>query len=143
MEDDRNWLLIVGASLSASAAVVHLCCIAFGASWYRALGAGEPMAQMAAAGHWYPTVVTQALALVLFVWAAYALSGAGVLPRMPLLRTVLCAITAVYLLRGLAFVPMQEWLPSRSTAFWLWSSAICLSIGVVHLLGLRAIWSRF
>ena len=142
MDDNRNRALIVAAGCSFSAALVHLGCIWFGPSWYRALGAGEPMAQMAAAGHWYPTTIALAIAAVLAIWGAYALSGAGVLPRLPLLRFVLCAIAAVYLLRGLAFVPIQIGMPGRSTAFWLWSSGICLAIGAVHVVGLRQAWSR-
>ena len=142
MAATRNSPLILGASLSATAALAHLGCIVFGASWYRFLGAGEQMAVMAARGHWYPTVVTSIIAAVLLVWALYALSGAGVIHRLPLLRPVLCAITAVYLLRGLAFAPMLALFPGRSPAFWLWSSAICLAIGVVHLVGVYQAWPR-
>lgn len=142
MEDHRNWTLIVAACCSLSAALAHLGCIWFGPSWYRALGAGEAMAQMAAAGNLYPTVITLTISAVLAAWGAYALSGAGVLPRLPLLRLALCAIAAVYILRGLAFVPMQIWMPGRSTSFWLWSSSICLTIGLIHIVGLRQVWSR-
>lgn len=138
----RNRALIAGAALSARAALAHLGCIAFGASWYRFLGAGEQMARMAERSHWYPTAVTLAITSVLLVWALYALSGAGVIRRLPLLRVALCAITAAYLLRGVAFLPMLAYFPGRSAAFWLWSSAICLVIGVVHLVGLRQGWSR-
>ncbi|QBG96613.1 hypothetical protein [Xanthomonas oryzae] len=142
MEDNHNWALIVAACCSFLASLVHLGCIWFGPSWYRALGAGEGMAQMAAAGHWYPSVITFTIAAVLAAWGAYALSGAGVLPRLPLLRITLCAITAVYLLRGFALVPMQIWMPGRSNSFWLWSSFICLTIGVFHIVGLRQIWIK-
>jgi len=40
------------------------------------------------------------IACVLGVWAAYALSGAGVLQPLPLLAFVLTAITAVYRCEG-------------------------------------------
>lgn len=142
MASTRNTFLIFGAALSAAAALAHLGCIVFGAPWYRFLGAGERMAVMASRGHWYPTVVTSVIAAVLLVWALYALSGAGVIRRLPLLRPVLCAITAVYLLRGLAFAPMLALFPGRSSAFWLWSSAICLAIGLVHLVGVYRVWPQ-
>jgi len=77
MESTGSPYLIVGAALSAIAALLHLGCIAFGAPWYRFLGAGERMAQMASAGRLYPTVVTLAIAFVLLVWSLYALSGRG------------------------------------------------------------------
>lgn len=131
---------LLAAALSAAASALHLACIAGGPGWYRALGAGEPMARMAASGSTYPAMVTAAIGAVLLVWAAYALAGAGVLPRLPWMRAILCAISAVYVLRGLALVPMMIMMPGRSEAFWYWSSAICLGIGIVHVLGLRQAW---
>lgn len=137
-----NRFLVAGATLSALAALLHVGCIAFGAPWYRFFGAGEQMAQLAIAGSWYPVGVTLAIAGVLGGWSLYALSGAGVVRRLPLLRSVLCAVTAVYLLRGIIFVPFAGEFPGRSATFWWWSSAICLAIGLVHLVGLRQVWSR-
>lgn len=142
MERPRNRYLIAGAALSALAALLHLGCIAFGAPWYRFLGAGEPMARMDLAGHWYPTVATLAISTLLSGWALYALSGAGVIRKLPLARWALCAITGVYLLRGVAFMPLMAHFPGNSPTFWFWSSAICLAIGLVHLVGLRQVWAR-
>ncbi|MCY1291763.1 hypothetical protein D9M68_374120 [compost metagenome] len=140
MGSTGNSYLLVGAALSAIAALLHLGAIAFGASWYRFLGAGEHMARMAAAGRLYPTVVTLAVAAVLLVWALYALSGAGVIGRLPFLRFALCAITGIYLLRAVAFIPLMSLIPGNSLRFWLVSSAICLVFGIVHLLGVRQAW---
>lgn len=135
-----NFYLIAGGTLSAIAALAHLGCIVFGASWYRFFGAGEKMVQMVEAGSSRPTRVTLLVAAVLLVWSAYALSGAGVIPRLPFLRTILCAITAVYLLRGLLFFLLMPYFPGNSLAFWLWSAAICLGIGLLYLAGLIQAW---
>ena len=142
MADARNSFLIAAASFSALAALLHLGCIAFGAPWYRFFGAGERMAQMASAGSWYPAIITSFIAAVLATWALYALSGAGVIPRLPLTRTILSIVTGIYLLRGAAGLPMAGFMPGRSSAFWWWSSAICLAIGALHLVGLRQAWDR-
>jgi len=142
MERPRNIFLIVGAALSAAAALLHLACIAVGAPLYRFVGAGEGMARMADAGHWYPTVAASVVAFVLTLWALYALSGAGLIPRLPLLRTALCVITAVYLLRGIAFQAIVPYFPGNSQLFWFISSAICLGFGITHLLGLRQAWPQ-
>jgi len=135
-----NIFLIVGAALSAMAALLHICVIFGGPAWYRFFGAGERMAMGAAAGHWYPPIVTLLIAGVLGVWAAYALSGAGVLQPLPLLAFVLPAITAVYLLRGMVAVGLFAFDRQRLNAFWVWSSAICLVFGLVHLAGLVQVW---
>ncbi len=100
------------------------------------------MADLAASGHWYPTFLTLLITVVLSVWALYALSGAGIIRSLPLLRTALCFITAVYLLRGVAGIPLLV-LPSQQGAlFWLWSSALALAFGLVHLRGLLQVWPR-
>jgi hypothetical protein len=138
----QNRYLVAGAALSASAALIHLGCIVFGGSWYRLLGAGEHTARMAEAGHWYPAVGAAAIATVLLVWSLYALSGAGAVRRLPLLKFALCTITAVYIGRGLAFAPLRPLFPGNSITFWLVSSGICLAIGLVHFAGVRLAWSR-
>ena len=135
-----NLWLTIGGGLSAIAALLHLGCIAGGPAWYRFFGAGEGMARAAARGELRPTLITFFIAGVLAAWAAFAFSGAGLLPRLPLLRPALVAITAVYLLRGLVIVPMLVWRPAMVSAFWLWSSAIVLGYGVVHLAGVWTAW---
>ena len=140
MEESRNVFLIAGALMSALAAALHAGCIVFGAPWYRFFGAGERMAQMAIAGSWYPTIVTAAIASVLAAWSLYALSGAAVIRALPLLRPALCIITGIYLLRGLVILPLVAL--GKAAPFWWWSSAICLFIGAVHLVGLLQVWPR-
>jgi hypothetical protein len=140
MRNSRNTFLITGAALSALAALLHVGCILFGAPWYRFFGAGEKVARMAAAGHWYPTVLTSGIVAVLSCWSLYALSGAGVIRRLPLVRPALCLITSIYLLRAVAFAPLHRYFPGNSTTFWLWSSAACFVIGLVHLVGLWRAW---
>ncbi|MGH8833291.1 MAG: hypothetical protein ACREXV_19730 [Polaromonas sp.] len=142
MDDIRNPFLITGAALSALAALMHLGCIIFGASWYRFFGAGERMAQLASAGSWRPTIITLAITAVLIVWSLYALSGAGLVPRLPFVRLALCVITGIYLLRGIAGLPFLPFATGLSASFWWWSSAICLTIGAVHLIGLRQVWTH-
>lgn len=133
--------LIIGALLSALAGFSHLICIAIGAPAYRFVGAGEKMAQMAQAGKMEPTLVTLAISGVLFTWAGYALSGAGVIGRLPLLKLALSAICAVYLFRAVAFPLLKKSFPGNSQTFWLVSSGICLLLGILHLYGLVTRWS--
>ena len=135
-----NKLLILAAALTGLAALAHVGCIVFGGDWYRFFGAGEQMALMAEQGLWYPTVVTSVIVVALLLCSAYALSGAGVIGRLPLLRTGLCVIAAIFLLRGVAFVGLMPMFPENSLAFWLVSSAICLTIGMLYALGTYQAW---
>lgn len=132
--------LLLGASLSAAAAVAHLACIVIGAPAYRFMGAGERMARAVEAGQLRPTLVTLAVAGVLFSWAAFALSGAGILGPLPLTRFALLAISAVYLGRAVAFPLIKSSFPGNSKTFWLVSSGICGLIGLVHVYGTVSLW---
>ena len=132
--------LIIGASLSAIAALAHLACIAVGAPAYRLLGAGERMARAVEAGKRKPTLITLAISAVLLVWSAYALGGAGVISPLPLSRLVLPAICAVYLGRAVAFPLLKPAFPENSQTFWLVSSGLCLLIGLVHVYGVVSVW---
>jgi hypothetical protein len=135
-----NPILIAGGVLSAVASVMHLAVIAGGPAWYRFFGAGERMARLAEQGSWVPTLVTIGIAGVLAVWAAYAFSGAGLIPRLPLIRTALVLITAVYLLRGLVLVPAFALNPGGVTPFVLWSSLIVLVYGLAYAVGTWMAW---
>jgi hypothetical protein len=136
----RNPWLVAGGVLSAAAALLHLAVIAGGPDWYRFVGAGEDMARMAERGSLQPTLMTSAIALGLAIWSAYAFAGAGLLRRLPLMRTALVTITAIYLLRGLALLPLLLLRADLVDAFALWSSLIVLVYGLCHALGTWRAW---
>ncbi len=133
--------LIVGAACSALAALLHLGCIWFGAAWYRFFGAGEGMVRLAQRGDPRATATTLAITALLLVWALYALSGASVIAHLPLLRAALCVISTIYLLRGLAGLLLIAHPLGRSRGFWLWSSLVCLGIGLAYALGTWQGWA--
>ena len=136
----RNSWLIAGGMLSAAAAALHLAVIWGGPDWYRFFGAGEEMARAAERGSPMPTLVTSGIASVLAVWAAYAFAGAGLIPRLPLMRAALVAISAVYLLRGsvLFFALVANW--GGVAPFVFWSSLIVLVYGVAYAVGTWKAW---
>ncbi len=134
--------MLFAAVLSAVAAALHFACIFWGAAGFRLLGAGEPIAQMAERGHWYPGFIAFVIGTLLAVCAAYALAGAGLLMQLPFARLVLSAITGVYLLRALAFPLLKPLFPGNSDTFWMVTSGICLVIGLLHWVGLRQVWSQ-
>ncbi|TFW03288.1 hypothetical protein E4K72_12655 [Oxalobacteraceae bacterium OM1] len=140
MFDLGSQALLVGAALSAAAAAAHLACIAIGAPAYRFMGAGERMARGAAAGKLRPTLVTLAITGILLLWAAYALSGAGVIAPLPLTRAALIFISAIYLGRAVAFPLLKPAFPGNSTTFWLVSSSICGGLGLLYAYGTLSLW---
>ena len=140
MRPPRNPALVIGGLLSVAASLLHIGCIIGGPEWYRFFGAGEAMATMAEQGSITPTLLTLGIAAILAIWAAYAFSGAGLLPRLPLLRTGLVVISAIYLLRGLALIPALIINGGEVMPFVLWSSLIVLVYGVAHAVGTWTAW---
>ena len=135
-----NKFLLLGAALSGLVAVLHIGCIFFGAPWYRFFGAGEKMAMLAEKGNLQPTIITSCIVVVLFTWSFYALSGTGAIIKLPLLKWVLCAMTAIYSIRGVVGFFFINNPIGRSPEFWFWSSCICLIFGIVHFIGLKQVW---
>jgi hypothetical protein len=146
MQAGQRWLR-AGALLTGVASLLHVAIMVGGPAWYRFFGAGERMARLAAHGSASPTVVTAVIALVLAVWAAYGLSGAGVIRRLPLLRLALVLIAGVYLARGLLGVPAvllvehpyANELKGRMT-FMSVSSLVCLALGACYARGAASVW---
>lgn len=136
----RNPALVIGGVLSAAASLLHIACIVGGPDWYRFLGAGEEMARMAERGNPVAALMTLGIAAVLAIWSAYAFAGAGLIPRLPLMRTALVLISAVYLLRGLVLIPALVINRGDVMPFILWSSLIVLAYGIAYAVGTWKAW---
>jgi len=136
MRVSNRTLLVVAASCSAAVALLHFAIALFGPAWYRWFGAPSLAAKIEAGAALVPILLTIAVALVFVVWAGYALSGAGVIRRWPLLRAALYTIAVIYLLRGVQVVPevvavARGGIPVRFAVF----SAFSAVAGAVYLWG--------
>lgn len=132
-----NGFLIAAAVGNGLAALLHVGCIIFGASWYRFFGAGEQMATWAEEGIIRPTIITSFIVIVLCIFSMYALSAANVIRKLPLLKIGLVGITSLFLIRGIGGLFLIPSVTEQGSSFWLWSSVICLIYGMLHLMGLR------
>jgi hypothetical protein len=79
------------------------------------------------------------IAGILFVFAAYAFSGARLTRPLPLLRPVSALVAIVLTLRGLLFIPIILWQPDTLSrlcdcrevdGFIIITSLICLMMGI-------------
>ncbi|MEP6831860.1 MAG: hypothetical protein ABJB74_00640 [Gemmatimonas sp.] len=142
-------VLLCGGLLSGAAALLHVGVIIGGPAWYRFFGAGERMARMAERGSSVPALMTGGIAVLLGLAALYAVSGAGVIRPLPLLRPVLTLIALVYLIRAVGGVPAvlfvdtpyMQMLKGRMT-FMLITSVLCLGIGLCYAIGAAGLWRR-
>jgi hypothetical protein len=135
------WLL-GAAVLSVLGALLHIACIIGGPDWYRALGAGEPFARAAERGSLMPALLTLGISLILASWAAFALSAAAILPRLPLLPWALIGITAVLTARGVFIFVPDWWRPDLSAGFKFWSSLFVLAMAACFAIGTTQRWNH-
>jgi len=140
--EPRNKMLVVGGYFSLAFAVFQTSGIWWSPKAVRYLGGP---AEMCATNR----PLYAALCLVVAVGAAafgfYALSGAGAIRRLPLLRTALVGITSIYLLRGLLLLPQAlafRRAPTLMPVRFLLMSAVALAVGVVHLAGVAKVLKR-
>jgi len=134
----HNRMLRVGGCFSLAFAVFQVSAIWWSASAIRYFGGP---AQFSTEKPFAYAILCLAVAAMVAVAGLYALSGAGKPPRLPLLRTVLIAVTVVYLLRGLLIVP-QTRLVLRHPELVRFAvfSAISLCVGFVHLGGVVVLY---
>lgn len=131
------YCLLLGGVTSLLIAVLHVA-LAIKPQWYRHCGADE-LARLHEQGSPFTVLVTLGLALMFAAWGAYALSGAGVIRPLPLLRFSLITIGVVYVLRSLMlpselFKVLLRGYPFRFVVF----STGSLAIGLLHLFGTLA-----
>ena len=134
MKRGGGWLIAGGLS-SAAASLAHLACIAFGPAWFRFFGAPEQAVVAYENGAMGLVWMTVGIAVILAIWGAYAFSGAGAIRRLPLLRTGLIVISAIYCLRGAILIPALVRAPYPNSTFDILSSAIVLAIGFCYAIG--------
>ncbi|MCM8856215.1 MAG: hypothetical protein LC541_12000 [Candidatus Thiodiazotropha sp.] len=138
-----NKPLVWAGSLSLLAGFLHIVIIIGGPDWYRFFGAGEQLAHLAEQGSLIPGTLTAVIALILILWSLYAYAGAGLVRHPPWIKPVLIVITGIYLLRGLALLPLLVLAPQTIDTFLLLSSVISLSIGMLFFSGTRQmIWEH-
>ncbi|HEX9944454.1 MAG TPA: hypothetical protein VGG03_20785 [Thermoanaerobaculia bacterium] len=134
-------MLVLAAALSFAIALLHLVIIFLGPEAYTYFGAAE-LGALEAQGSRMPDLLTLVLVAVFTVFGLYALSGASVIRRLPLLRTGLIAIGSIYTLRGLVVIPdlirlvQGAGYPIRQAVF----SAVSLAIGLAYLFGTARHW---
>ena len=109
-----------------------------GPSAYRYFGAGD-LAPLAESGSPLPALITGFLVALFVIWALYAFSGAGLIRKLPLLRTGLVTIGSIYTLRGVMLFPeLFSLIAGRNSAPRMAVfSAVSLIIGLSYLVGCR------
>lgn len=145
MSQARNPYLFWSGVTASCGALLHLLIPIGGPEWYAFFGAPRGLVQMARNGDPHAPISCMLIAILLIFFAAYAFSGAGLLRRLPLLRTVLVGIAGILILRGLVFIPLVLWRANalvnicgdcgNINIFVVLTSLLCLGLGLGYAVG--------
>lgn len=129
----HNYALLAGGYFSLAFAVLQVTGIWWSPSAIRYWGGPSELSVQKPLMY---VLLCLVLGAIVAVFGLYALSGAGQIRRLPLLRTGLITVTAIYLLRGLPFVPqVPVVLKHPHLLRFLVFSLISLCVGGIHLVG--------
>ena len=129
----HNYLLLIGGYFSLAFAVVQISGIWWSPAAIRYLGGPAELSVKQPAVY---ALLCVGVAVIVAIFGLYALSGAGQIRRLPLLRTALIVIAAIYLLRGLLFIPQLPVIIEHPRLIrFLLFSLLSLAIGAVYCTG--------
>ena len=134
--------LIVGGIIAAATACWHLLCILGGPSWYAFARAPHIVVKSAREGTILAPVGAIAIASLMLVCTIYSFSGAGLIKKIPLLKSALITISIICLARALVTVPyliqgkLDMW--NLIAGFGWFFVGICFFMGAIEQVFLKS-----
>lgn len=128
-------LLTLAAMIVIGTAFAHLSCIFLGVKCYSVQMAPQQIVESAKNGTYLAPVANIIVSSIFVTWGLYALSGAGIIRKLPLLNLVINSISILCIVRGL--LPLQLWLrhPERIGDLDIYYGIGWLITGLLYLFG--------
>jgi hypothetical protein len=138
MSDSVKSTLLISAGIIASASAIwHLLCILGGPRWFIFARAPQQIIDSVQQGTLLAPIATLAVASLMFACTVFAFSAAGLIRKVPFLKSALIAIATLCILRGLIAIPkfvtplgLDIWQIVASTV-WLYVG-ICFFVGSIE-----------
>lgn len=130
-------LLLTASAVFMLTAMVHLSCIYFGPQCYTIQMAPASIVESAQANTLLAPVATVCVAIIFVVLAAYGLSAAKLIRRLPLLNTGIYTIAVICIVRGV--LPLQLWIrhPHKVNDVVFYVGIVWLVTGLFYVIGYR------
>lgn len=127
--------LILAALISVGTAIAHMSCIFFGPECFSAQLAPPQIIESARNGTWLAPIGTTFVSVIFLVVGLYALSGGGVIRKLPFLRLGIYTIGTLCIIRGV--LPLQLWIrhPDKVNSVVFYTGVIWLVTGLLFLIG--------
>ena len=137
----RHYLLLITGVIATSAAIWHLLCLYGGVSWFIFARAPSMVIQSVQQGTLLAPISTTIIALLMFICGLYAFSCAGMIKKLPLLKTAVLFISMLCLLRVVIVLPIL-WNSSFSDLWQIIATSVWLFVGVSFLLAFVSLYQQ-
>lgn len=137
----KSKLLISAGVIACASAIWHLLCIFGGPHWYAFARAPQQIIDSSQQGTLLAPIGTIIVASLMFACTVFSFSAAGLIRKVPLLKSALITISILCTVRGLAAIPTF----ANSTGLDLWQIiastvwfyvGICFAAGSIEQFGL-------
>lgn len=129
--------LLLAALLLIVTAVAHLSCIVLGPACYQAQLAPSEVVQSALEGTMLAPLATVLVSGLFLLCALYAVSSAGLIRHLPLLRPAMFCLALLFVVRGIATLPLSLMYPEMVSAFSVVAGILWLLCGLCFWSGYR------
>lgn len=131
---------LIAAGISVFGALIHWIAPLMGVDWYMFLTSPQWVVQSARAQTWPAPAGAAGIGGLMFLCGAYACSGAGLIARIPFLRSALCTISLLCTVRGALIFPLLIRVPERLSTFDIAASLVWLIAGICFTVGTSIRW---
>jgi len=128
-------MLIAGGLIAGLTAIWHLLMIVGGPDWYAFAHAPKYIVESARQHTFVAPIAAVFIAGLMFACTVYSFSGAGLIRRVPLLKSALITISMICLIRALVTVPylirakLDVW--NMVASFGWFFVGVCFLLGAV------------
>ncbi len=130
----KSKLLISAGVIASGAAIWHILCIFGGPSWFAFARAPQKIIDSAQQGTMIAPIGTVIVSSLMFACTVFAFSAAGLIRKVPLLKSALITIAILCTLRGLIAIPMC--VTSTGSDIWqIVASTVWFYVGICFFAG--------
>jgi hypothetical protein len=130
MQRTSFWWVYLAVLIALAGVVVHVGAVIAGPSWFVFFNAPPAVVASARTGTWLAPVSTLTIAALMGFCGLYAASAAGLVRRLPLLRTCLAGMATVCLVRALLLPLLAISHPELRNTFEVVSALVWGTAGV-------------
>lgn len=130
----QSKLLISAGVIASASAIWHLLCIFGGPSWFAFARAPQQVIESAQQGTMFAPISTVIVASLMVACTIFAFSAAGLIRKVPLLKSALITIATLCILRGLIAIPTFA-TPTGLDIWQIVASAVWFYVGICFLAG--------